>query len=158
MARLPQETENRISYAFRSNLVSIIAELDITKEEFALAARVNKEVITRATVYGIIPSMRSLIKIADYVRCSIPFLLGETKDNQFELSSDPSDFHSRLDELKSEQHVHDCDILKKMSCPANSFSEWRRNNTIPSLLYLKQIASFFNVTIDYLLGRTDFKN
>lgn len=157
MARIPQETENRISYTFRTHLISIIAEKDLSKESFAEAAHVNKEIITRATVYGIIPSIRSLIKIADFLNCSIPYLLNETDDKSFDAAESPSDFHSRLEELKQERGVRDCDILKTMSCPANSFAEWRRNKSIPSLQYLRQIATFFNVTIDYLLGRTNFR-
>lgn len=157
MARIPQDTENRISYKFRMRLIMIIAEKDMTKEAFAEAAHVNKEIITRATVYGIVPSIRSLIKIADFLNCSIPYLLGETDDKSFDAAKAPSDFHSRLEELKQEHGVRDCDILKTMSCPANSFAEWRRNKSIPSLQYLRQIADFFKVTIDYLLGRTDFR-
>lgn len=157
MARVPQDTENRISYKFRARLITIIAERDMSKETFAAAAHVNKEIITRATVYGIVPSIRSLIKIADFLNCSIPYLLGETDDNSFDAAKAPSDFHSRLEELKREREVRDCDILKAMSCPANSFAEWRRNKSIPSLQYLQQIATFFKVTIDYLLGRTDFR-
>lgn len=34
----------------------------------------------------------------------------------------------------------------------------KRNGTIPSLDYLKCLAEYFNVSIDYLLGRTDYKN
>lgn len=158
MARIPQETEKRISYKFRSRLISIIAENDISKETFAEAARVNKEIITRATVYGIIPSVRSLIKIADYLKCSIPYLLGESDSKDFDMAENPSDFQTRLDELKQERQVRDCDILKTMSCPANSFSEWRRNKSLPSMQYLKQIAVFFDVSIDFLLGRTDDRN
>lgn len=157
MARVPQETEKRISYEFRLRLLSIIAEKDITKENFAIESHVNKEIITRATVYGIIPSVRSLVKIANYLNFSIPYLLAETDDKTFYMSEHASNFKIRFEELKHEFNVKDCEILKAMSCPANSLSEWRRNDTIPSLQYLKEIASFFDVSIDYMLGRTDYK-
>lgn len=92
MPRIPQETEKRISYEFRARLIAIIAVMDISKESFAEAANVNKEVITRATVYGIIPSVRSLIKIANFLNCSIPYLLGETDDKAFDMAKVPSNF------------------------------------------------------------------
>ena len=114
MPRIPQETEKRISYEFRARLIAIIAVMDISKESFAEAANVNKEVITRATVYGIIPSVRSLIKIANFLNCSIPYLLGETDDKAFDMAKVPSNFQTRLAALKLEQGVHDSDILKKM--------------------------------------------
>ena len=40
----------------------------------------------------------------------------------------------------------------------NSFSEWFAKGTLPSLDYLKALAEYFNVSADYLLGRTDDKN
>ncbi len=42
-----------------------------------------------------------------------------------------------------------------MSLTSNAVYEWIRNNSIPSLDFLKQLASHFDVSVDYLLGRTD---
>lgn len=39
----------------------------------------------------------------------------------------------------------------------NSIYEWIRTNSLPSLDYLKELAEHFDVSIDYLLGRTDYK-
>ena len=36
--------------------------------------------------------------------------------------------------------------------------EWEKKGTIPSLDYLKCLADYFNVSPDYLLGRTDDRN
>ena len=44
-----------------------------------------------------------------------------------------------------------------MPFDTNLFYDWQRVKTIPSLEYLIAIARHFNVSIDYLLGRTDIK-
>lgn len=40
----------------------------------------------------------------------------------------------------------------------NSFYEWLRTGSLPTLEYLEAIAEYFNVSLDYLLGRTDYRN
>ncbi len=71
MPRTPDESKYRISARFQDRLKSLIEEQDLTKKGFATAAGVNKEIIIRATVYGIIPSVKSLIKLANYLQCPI---------------------------------------------------------------------------------------
>lgn len=64
MSRTPDDCEKRISPDFRKRLLDLIFDQECTKAEFAQLVGVNKEVITRATVYSIVPSVKSLIKIA----------------------------------------------------------------------------------------------
>ena len=42
-----------------------------------------------------------------------------------------------------------------MPFPNSYFYDWQREKTLPSLEYLRAIAEYFKVSIDYLLGRTD---
>lgn len=53
------------------------------KTYIVLSVIVNKEIITRATVYGIIPSVKSLIKLADYLKLPLSYLLGESDKKNF---------------------------------------------------------------------------
>jgi bacteriophage CI repressor helix-turn-helix domain len=54
--------------------------------------------------------------------------------------------------------LNDHQIAYKMPFPENFFYEWKRRGTIPSLENLIAIAQYFDVSIDYLLGRTDDKH
>lgn len=155
MARLPEECVMRTSNIFQKRLIDLIDDQDLSKLEFAKFAGVNKEVISRATIYGIIPSVRSLVKIADALNISIPYLLGETNDKTFYRADSPTSFHERLGELKCEKGCRYSHIAARMHFQENSFYEWKRKGLLPSLDYLKELAEFFDVSIDYLLGRTD---
>lgn len=155
MARFPDEYESRISFAFQKRILKLIDEQMCSKKNFSLLVGVNKEVITRATVYAIIPSVRSLIKIADSLDLSFLYLLGETDENIFYKTENPTTFHIRIEELRKERKTKYSIIAAKMSFQKNSFYEWIRTNSLPSLEYLKEIAKYFSVSIDYLLGRTD---
>lgn len=155
MSRVPSDSLFKSSELFKRRLNEAIADSDCSIYEFAKKAEVSKGVITRASIYGIIPSVRPLIKIADTVELSLEFLLGLSDVSAFTIAIPKSSFHVRLKELCLERKVKYSQIGKHMPFSTNLFYDWLRENTIPSLEYLIAIANYFEVSIDYLLGRTD---
>jgi len=158
MSKIPNDTQNRISKVFQERLKAIISDQDLTLKEFASNAGVSLPVIILASQFGIIPSVRPLIKIADFANISFDYLIGISNKNEFIKAYIDSNFHSRYEELKNEKKVKDSQVANVMPFTRNFISEWKRNKTLPSLDYLKSLADYFKVSIDYLLGRTDYKN
>lgn len=154
MANNPEGTNNT-SEKFQNRIKQIIDDQDCEKKDFPKFVGVSRDVIIRATKYGIIPSIKSLIKIADKVNVSITYLLGETDNNEFYLSENPTTFHIRLEQLANERGEKYSTISNKMPFAYNSIYEWMRTGCLPSLEYLKPLAEYFKISIDYLLGRTD---
>ena len=109
-------------------------------------------------IYGIIPSLGVLIKLANTFNVSLEYLLTESEDNSFYPSNSNATFQTRLHELMEEKNTKYSIIAHTMPFTKNYFYEWERTGTIPSWEYLKAIASHFKVSPDYLLGRTDDKN
>lgn len=154
MAKNPDGSSN-VSEKFQNRIKQIIDEQDFDKKDFPKYVEVSAAVIIRATKYGIIPSLKSLMKIADKVNVSLPYLLGEEDTNEFYMSENPTTFHNRLEQLANEKGEKYSTISNKMPFAYNSIYEWMRTGCLPSLEYIKPIAKYFNVSIDYLLGRTD---
>ena len=157
MPKIPTEAEKRISAEFQARLTELMDELDTTKIEFAKKVHVSEAVITRAVIYGIVPSLKILVRIADCLNVSLPYLLGETDDAAFYPAEPQIGFHARLDGLAEEKNVKYSQIAHKMPFTKNFFYEWQRVKTLPSLDYLRALADYFDVSIDYLLGRTDYR-
>jgi hypothetical protein len=157
MAGVPEESTNRTSEKFKKRLLDLIFEQDCTKVEFAERAGVNKEVISRASVYAIVPSVKSLIKIADFIGCSLEYVLGESNDRTFYKSESGATFHDRIKALCEEAKIGYGELSAKMPFAKNSIYEWLRTGGLPSLDYLKALAEYFKVGLDYLLGRSDEK-
>lgn len=155
MTRIAKSAEMRTSFAFRERLESLIEKKEMKKSELPDLIGISKDVINRALLYAIVPSLQSLIKFADYFNVSIPYLLGESDDDDFEKSANPVSFRERLETLVQEKNTKYSVIAHKMTFPENYFYDWIRTNTRPSLDYLKEIARYFKVSVDYLLGRTD---
>lgn len=159
MPRVPANTEYRVSAAFRKRILAIMEDSDcFSNRAFAERTGVSLPVIARAALFGIVPTTRALIKIADALELSFSYLLGSTEKNEFIPSAAPSSFAARLEELRKERKITYGAIAQSMPFPRTYFYEWRKDNTLPSPEYLLAIASYFTVSPDYLLGRTDYKN
>lgn len=155
MPKILSDSEKRISPEFQKRLAALIDEQECSKYQFAAAVQISVSVITRAVIYGIVPSLKVLIKIADYLNLSLPYLLGETDERYFYKSQNPSTFHERLEALAREKGAKYSQIAYQMPFSKNFFYEWQRVKTLPSYDYLKVLAEYFKVSTDYLLGRTD---
>ena len=162
MSKIPADYSN-ISSKLKIRFKEIIEEEDwynskISNAEIASRIGVDKSVISNLINYEIIPSVQSLIKIADYFNISLEFLLGKADKSEFIKSDKPSTFGIRVLQLKEESKAKYSDITNSCSFSRNSIHVWVKRNNVPSLVYLMEIANYFNVSPDYLLGRTDFKN
>jgi len=62
---------------------------------------------------------------------------------------------NRLKELRKEKGVRQSDIAKVMKVSQNTFSYWEQGTYHPTQANLIELANYFDVKIDYLLGIAD---
>lgn len=64
----------------------------------------------------------------------------------------------RLKELRKEKHLTQVQLAELMGLERSSIGKYEGNKgNLPSPEILQQLADFFDVSIDFLLGRTDIK-
>ena len=63
----------------------------------------------------------------------------------------------RLKELRENKDLSQSELAEVMHISQSSISEYENGNQQPPLAMLTQLADFFNVNVDYLLGRTNIK-
>lgn len=66
-----------------------------------------------------------------------------------------SNFQTRLKELREEKDLLQKDLAKILNVSKSAVSGWEVGRNQPSYDILMQIAAFFNVTVDYLIGYTE---
>lgn len=66
-------------------------------------------------------------------------------------------FIERLLKLINEKNITKSKLLSDLSLNKNSILNWQERGTVPSADVMDSIADYFNVSIDYLLGKTDIK-
>ena len=64
----------------------------------------------------------------------------------------------RIKELREEKNISQLELAKKLNLTQQSISLYEKGEREPSIDVLKNIANFFNVSLDYLLGKSDIRN
>ena len=64
----------------------------------------------------------------------------------------------RIKTLRIEKNLLQKDLAKKLNLSQQTISLYESNRRQPDYLTLQNIATFFNVSVDYLLGRTDIRD
>lgn len=159
MSKFPENSKFRTSAQFRERLLTIMDDNDcFTSKQFAELVEVSEPVIAKAVNFEIVPTLRMLIRIADKLELSIKYLLGIAKNNEFISSDCRVTFKQRLFELTNERKMNYSQVADKNDFPRTYIYEWLSENTLPAIDFLMNMANFFEVSPDYLLGRTDYKN
>lgn len=64
----------------------------------------------------------------------------------------------RLKELRLEKNLYQKDVASVLGIDRTTYVKYEREQSEPNYDTLQQLADFFDVSIDYLLGRTATKN
>jgi transcriptional regulator with XRE-family HTH domain len=66
-------------------------------------------------------------------------------------------FGDRIKQLRFAKDMSQGDLAKALHVAQTTVSQWESNDRKPSIDTLSQIADYFGVSTDYILGRTDIK-
>lgn len=78
------------------------------------------------------------------------------KRNVLFYNSNMNNFATRLKELRTEKQISRSVLAKDLSVSVRLISYWENSKRECDFKTLIKIADYFGVTIDYLLGRTDY--
>ncbi len=65
-------------------------------------------------------------------------------------------FKERLKELRSERGVSQQELGKLLNMSKMAISHWENGHNEPCIAQLILLAEYFEVSVDYLIGKTDF--
>lgn len=65
-------------------------------------------------------------------------------------------FKANLKEIRIERQKKQIEVAEAMNVVPATYSSWETGKTEPDLNKLTQLADYFQVTTDYLLGREDY--
>lgn len=67
-------------------------------------------------------------------------------------------FSQRLKDLRQEKQISQTELASALNISNRTISMYEQGNSEPNVEILSKIADYFNVTADYLIGRTSCKN
>ncbi|MGR8829734.1 helix-turn-helix domain-containing protein [Leuconostoc citreum] len=100
------------------------------------------------------PKKRVWKKLSDYYHVPVSYLKGTDRELDDYLNN-MVDKNFRLKKLRKNKNLTLEDIQKQTGIKRSTFSDYENDHTEPNIKTLIALAGFFNVSIDYLVGRTD---
>lgn len=64
-------------------------------------------------------------------------------------------FNQRMKELRGEKNITLEELAKVLNTTKSTLSRYENNLRTPNADFVKQLAKYFNISIDYLLGNSD---
>ncbi len=65
-------------------------------------------------------------------------------------------FKERLKELRLEKNITQEQLGKLVNMSKMAISHWEKGHSEPSIPQLILLSNYFEVSVDYLIGKTDF--
>ncbi len=149
-----------ISKPFQKRLAYLVDDYSYghTRTQIRTLIGISSSSFTNAVVYGILPTPKTLIKIADFFEVSIDYLLGKTDENNFTPTINPVSFQERFSSLCKERNTTYYKVALECGFHNGLIVRWFQKDYLPSLETLEALCQHFQVTPDYLLGRSDFND
>lgn len=102
------------------------------------------------------PSYQNLVLIAEYLEVSLDYLVGRTDKNRtITQSATNTKLHERLQYLRDVNKRTQDQVSIGVNITHANYQKMECGKGKPSFQTLIALADYFNVSIDYLVGRTD---
>ena len=103
-----------------------------------------------------LPSLATAIKLADFFECSLDFLAGKVEIDRKVTPRPLPPFYENLRKVMKERNITRYYLTHKTSDIRDShFSNWIQGEQ-PKLITVCTLSKHLDVSLDYLVGRTDY--
>ncbi|MCT3091767.1 helix-turn-helix transcriptional regulator [Lactococcus lactis] len=98
------------------------------------------------------PNIEMLVRIADYFDVSLDYLMGGKMKNITEA------FSLCLKKIRMKRKLSQKQIAEELKISQQQYSKWEGGIITPNAETLVRLADYFDVSVDYLLGRKRERN
>lgn len=144
--------ENRNSV--KETIEDFLIKENCSERELARRIGISNSQIVRYK-NGVFPEFKPAVKIANYFHCTLDYLFG--LDDSFKsikktLILDEYNFINKYEKLLKDNHISHYKLCQKISICETSLRIWKKHR-LPSTIAVIEIAKYFGVSIDYLVGK-----
>ena len=140
---------------FSERLKELLFDNKITNEEFASKMGVSLPTVYRWLNESMQIKRVNLIAVADFFECSIDFLVGRAHDTEKVIPKPCPPFGERIRFVMKERGFTTYSLRKVSRFESIYFQKWDAGDE-PALPLLIELATLFDCSIDYLVGRDDY--
>lgn len=140
---------------FSERLAELLAEKEMKSEAFSQNAGLAGASVRSWLRGDSLPTLSSVVKIADFFSCSVDFLIGRSETEETIVPRPVPPFYPRLRAVMTARRVTRYELTRKTSVKDPSFANWAKG-MLPSLPSVCILADYLHVSVDFLIGRSDF--
>lgn len=100
------------------------------------------------------PNVEMLIKLADFFKCSVDYLIGLEEENFTCKFNEFHSFQESFAKLLHKEGITQYQLEKKTKISHSTMGYWKSGRKKPTIDNIIKIANALNCSIDYVLGRT----
>lgn len=135
------------------NLKDLMAEAEIKVSALAQITGIDSSTILTLLRGDGLPYVDTLVKLADYFKCSTDYLLGLTDQlSEEEFKQRPS-FSEQLTFLLNHYKISKYKLEKQTGLSEKTVNRWHNGKTEPSVDSLIRLSKYFDCSVDFILGR-----
>lgn len=143
---------------FAERLSELIKNENLTTVSLQKATGISRTQLGKYISNFYEPSLNNAIKISNYFKCSLDYLLGiDNIENLYDNFLEPNyeKFITRYKELLKLNNTNHNKISKIANFNRNNLIYWQKHKSLPTLDILYKIAICLNTKVEYLIGRID---
>lgn len=138
---------------FSERLEDLIRDKGMDNKTFAREVGVPESCISYFINSLRMPTITTLVKIADYFNCSTDYVLGITENTNSSFKVCPP-FSERLQYLiEFYKYPSPKSFRKDLNLSKSRFNEWLKGTRVPSLDNIIKISEGLECSVDFVLGR-----
>ena len=143
-----------ILLTFSETLHDIMLEKNINANTLSKILGVEDSTISRYLHGQRLPSIESLVKLANHFNCTTDYLLGLEDDNLTTDYLPCPPFADRLKFLMSYFKCSPSNIYKTKGITKARFYDWKNGVSVPKVDSVVKLAKIFNCSVDFVIGRS----
>ena len=139
---------------FTETLNDLMLENNIKAIDLAKAIGLGTSALSRFTRGQRLPNLDSLVKLANYFKCSTDYLLGLEDDNYTQDFLPCPPFNERLAFLLNYFHRSSYSVYSNTDISQARFYDWKNGVSIPKVDNVVKLAQIFDCSVDFIIGRS----
>ena len=135
---------------FQERLNELLQDNNLNRLQLAKKLNISSTTINGYFNKNYYPETGIAIKMATYFNCSLDYLLGLTDDINI-IKSNKNSFIENFDFLLKNNKLKVRSTMKQLNMSEYDYYRWKKGQ-IPKMINLIEIAKYFDVSVDFLLG------
>ena len=140
---------------FSETLNELIFDNGLTAKSLSEALNAEPSTITRYLRSERVPSVESLVAIADYFKCSTDFLLGRTEENKEQTFKTCPPFNKQIELLKDYFKCSSYKIYHGTGISKSRYYDWKNGKRAPTVDNIVRLAELFDCCLLYTSDAAD---